>query len=310
MRTPSLLAFAAAALLAAPALAGEKLAHVETRGTGEHTLVLIPGLVCDWTVWESFMDRNAEAYTMHAVTIPGMAGAEPFKTPESIEGTPWLDASLEAVANMIREKNLENPVVIGHSLGGTLAMRLAAEHPDLIAGAVSVDGMTAFPLGPSPVSKEQRAQMVNTMMGPQMLNAPDEQWFGQFEMMGPVQMTDQTLYATWKEHFKKTPPKIGARYMVELMKTDITDDLADIEDPLLVMPADNEPQQAFLGGEAAVEQLWAAQTEHAPANLLTVTWAPDSRHFIFFDKPEWFDEQIAAFVAGEEPSEAKSPEQD
>src|SRR5688500_2392184 len=43
--------------------------HVEVRGKGPIQMVLIPGLLSDWTVFESFMERNGERYTMYAVTL-------------------------------------------------------------------------------------------------------------------------------------------------------------------------------------------------------------------------------------------------
>jgi len=291
----ALLSPASTALAAEP---DDGLAHVETRGKGETHLILIPGLLCDWTVWESFMQRNGERYTMHAVTLAGFAGTEPPPEPETNDGTPWLDSAVESVATYIRENDLEDPYVIGHSLGGHVAFRMSYEHPDLVAGVVSVDGMSAMPLGPAPMEEARRAGMVNNTIGPNLLDATDEQWFAQFEQQGEIQMRDQQRYAEWVETFRKTPAKVGARYMVELMKSDVSDDLANAAVPILVLPADNEPQRQFLGGEAAVKRIWQRQIEHAPDDLVTMTFAPDSRHFIMFDKPEWFDESVREFVEG------------
>ena len=87
IRLASSLAFVLSSV-APGAIAAPELAHVEVRGTGDTALVLIPGLVCGWEVWESFMDRNGDRYTMYAVTLPGMNGSEPLPLPESVEGTP------------------------------------------------------------------------------------------------------------------------------------------------------------------------------------------------------------------------------
>ena len=197
---------------------------------------------------------------------------------------------------MIEARGLDEPIIVGHSMGGTLAFRMAAEHGDLIGGAVSVDGMAAFPMGPEPIEEPRRVEMVNNNIAPVMLNAPEEQWYGQFNDLGPIQMTDQEQYTTWKEHFRKTKARVGQRFMVELMKTDASDDLANATDPILVLPAENGPQTRFLGGEEAVKKLWDSQIEHAPKELVTMTFAPECRHFIFFDKPEWFDARVAEFV--------------
>ena len=74
---------------AKPLPAPEGLAHVERVGTGPVDLVLIPGLACDWRVWEDFLQRNARRYTMYAVTLPGFGGAPAEFDPD--EPTPLLD---------------------------------------------------------------------------------------------------------------------------------------------------------------------------------------------------------------------------
>ncbi|NDG63958.1 MAG: hypothetical protein EBY29_10920 [Planctomycetes bacterium] len=36
------------------------LAHVEERGTGPITMILIPGLSCDWRIYDAFMRRGLD----------------------------------------------------------------------------------------------------------------------------------------------------------------------------------------------------------------------------------------------------------
>ena len=93
------------AVLATPALAAhEGLAHVETRGEGDTHLLLVPGLLCDWTVWESFMERNAERYTMHAVTLPGFGGTEPPPEPEATRARPGSIPPSKSIAGTSRTR--------------------------------------------------------------------------------------------------------------------------------------------------------------------------------------------------------------
>ena len=99
---------------------------VTTKGTGPINLVLIPGLACDASVWDEFMTRNADKYTMYAVTLPGFGGSDPpAKAPQGIYGT-WLENAVTAVHRVIQEKKIANPVIMGHSMGGHLALRLGS----------------------------------------------------------------------------------------------------------------------------------------------------------------------------------------
>jgi pimeloyl-ACP methyl ester carboxylesterase len=45
----------------------------------------------------------------------------------------------EEIARYITENHLDHPVVVGHSMGGTIGMMLAARHPDLVGKLMVVD---------------------------------------------------------------------------------------------------------------------------------------------------------------------------
>ena len=53
---------------------------------------------------------------------------------------PW-----RVISRRYRERKIGKPVLVGHSLGGTLSLAFAAEHSELIAGVVAVDGLPVFP---------------------------------------------------------------------------------------------------------------------------------------------------------------------
>jgi pimeloyl-ACP methyl ester carboxylesterase len=55
------------------------------------------------------------------------------------------DVVIADLVEVIRTLQLRRPVVIGSSIGGTFATELARQHPDLIAGAVTVDGPAYWP---------------------------------------------------------------------------------------------------------------------------------------------------------------------
>ena len=54
-----------------------------------------------------------------------------------------ISARLELAA-YIRERHLSRPLVVGHSLGGTLALALASDHPDRLGPLVIVDALPFF----------------------------------------------------------------------------------------------------------------------------------------------------------------------
>jgi len=51
----------------------------------------------------------------------------------------------DALLRYVRDEYLTNPVLIGYSVGGFLALSMAATAPDLFAAVVSVDGLPFLP---------------------------------------------------------------------------------------------------------------------------------------------------------------------
>ena len=109
--------------------------HVDQYGSGTPALVLIPGLTDLGKVWDSTVARYQGSHAIYVLTLPGFGGQPKV-------AAPLLDTVVRDIAAFLPRTG--KPVVIGHSLGGILAIRLAEEHSDLIAGAVAVDGLPVF----------------------------------------------------------------------------------------------------------------------------------------------------------------------
>lgn len=91
------------------------------RRTGQGTpLVLLHGFLDTWRTWELVLPGLARHHDVLALTLPGHAGgppAPPELTPEAFAG---------ALESMLDEAGVERAHLVGNSLGGHLALRLAA----------------------------------------------------------------------------------------------------------------------------------------------------------------------------------------
>jgi branched-chain amino acid transport system permease protein len=56
-----------------------------------------------------------------------------------LRGDPDIDRYADAVAAFMAKRGLDHPVLVGHSLGGAVAISLAARHPGLMRGLLLVD---------------------------------------------------------------------------------------------------------------------------------------------------------------------------
>ena len=119
---------------------------VQETGTGE-PLVLIHGIATDRRIWDMVVPDLAQTRRVVTLDLPGFGGSEPVGD----------DFELERVAKRIARglsgRGLRGPVdLVGHSLGGGVAITLAALHPRLIRRLILVApaGLRPFP---APVSR-------------------------------------------------------------------------------------------------------------------------------------------------------------
>jgi pimeloyl-ACP methyl ester carboxylesterase len=95
--------------------------HVERAGSGS-PVVLVHGLGAHLFSWRDTAAALATRRTTYAVDLLGF-GESP--TPAGFAST--MAAQAEAVADLIRAQRLASPDLVGHSMGGGVCLRLAAE---------------------------------------------------------------------------------------------------------------------------------------------------------------------------------------
>ncbi len=95
-------------------------------------IVVLHGLFGSLGNWKSIARRLAADYRVITVDLRNHGRS------------PWHDdvsypAMAGDVAGLIRQQQLDRPLVVGHSMGGKVAMTLALQYPELISGLVAVD---------------------------------------------------------------------------------------------------------------------------------------------------------------------------
>jgi pimeloyl-ACP methyl ester carboxylesterase len=112
---------------------GRRLSYLEKgrRVSGEPSLVVIHGLMGTAATFLPLLAEIAEDRHVIALDLPGAGGSE---------RDPKMGASLanatESVLKALDALKLERPVLVGHSHGGSVAMYLAAFHPERTSGLV------------------------------------------------------------------------------------------------------------------------------------------------------------------------------
>src|SRR5882724_8181158 len=107
--------------------------HVDITGKGK-PMILIPGFASSGKTWDSTVAHYKDKYQCHVLTLAGFAGEPRIEAP-------FLETVRKDLAAYIRKNKMDKPVIVGHSLGGFMALWLAVKEPDLVGPLVIVDSL-------------------------------------------------------------------------------------------------------------------------------------------------------------------------
>jgi len=266
--------------------------HVRVDGP-EHPvgdIILIPGLSSSPEVWDGLTEQLKDRYRIHRIHIQGFAGA-----PAEDNATGPVAAPVaEDLARYIAEQGLTRPAVIGHSMGGTIAMMLAARHPDSVGKLMVVD-MTPF-LGAlfSAPGSNPTAESVTPLadqMYAGMTSSSEEQYRQQSAAAVTGMIRTEALRAGPLDDAAHSDRAVSASAYRELLVTDLRPELARITAPTEVLyvtlPIPGVTPEA-------TDAIYAASFAALPG--ATLTRIDDSAHFIMLDQPARFAAEVNAFL--------------
>jgi pimeloyl-ACP methyl ester carboxylesterase len=259
---------------------------VEARGEGPD-VILIPGLSSHPQVWESTI-AAVPGYRYHLVHVGGFAG----RPAGANASGPVVAPVAEEIARYIREQRLERPAIVGHSLGGSWAMMVAARHPELASRVMVVDMLpflgamfgqpNATAEGLRPIAEQVRQGMT--------ASAGDARRQAVEQTIATMVRTEN-LRPGVVEQTLASDPVVSGQAMYDLITTDLRPELANIRVPLTVLwvRAPNIP---------VTDEMMAAgyRSVYANAPQAVLRRIPDSWHFIMFDQPQVFQRELREFL--------------
>jgi pimeloyl-ACP methyl ester carboxylesterase len=135
---------------------GIQLHYDLTRG-GDESYVFVHGWCCN----REYFAPQAQYFAKkgHTVLTLDLRGHGVSTVPE---GTSITIADFAAdVAAIIAASGLDKPILVGHSMGGTIVLNLAADYPEYVGGIVMVD---PAPLVWTDDTKQRIDQIVESML--------------------------------------------------------------------------------------------------------------------------------------------------
>ena len=283
---------AAAAPAAAPTNYRTGALEVERLEGKGPPLVFIPGLASGSWTWRQDAVRLSKQHSVYLVTVAGFDGrkSEPGTTLESLQ---------QDLGKLIDEQHLERPVLIGHSMGGTLALAFAADHSDRIAGVIAVDGLPVFP-GTEGMTGDRSALAQNARA--QIENQTPGQFAAyQQTYMKRVGAIDEAVASRIAENSSRSDPRAVADFAAQLLLLDLRPKLPGITVPVVEISPFYEPDFARIGVNEEAKTNYYRGLLGGIAKLDVLSVSP-ARHFVMFDQPEKFaatlDQALAKVYEG------------
>ena len=250
-------------------------------------VILIPGLTCPGAVWDETVARYQGQYQCHVVSLAGFGGV-PAQQPLSAH---FLQDARDQLLAYVKAQHLRRPVVIGHSLGGFLALWMAATDPEALGPLEIVDALPFLPAAQNPAATAESARPQAELLRQQMSKGRAS--LAMSRQMAAGMVTDtarQTQVARWGV---ASDAATVAQAIYEMSTTDLRAAVVRIQQPVLVLGtwAGYAAYGATEEGVRAVFEMQYAALPH-----YTLALSPAGRHFVMYDDPQLFLGQTDAFL--------------
>jgi pimeloyl-ACP methyl ester carboxylesterase len=240
-------------------------------------LIFVPALFCGSWEWNAQINALSSEYDVFVVTLPGFDGRP------MVSGDALMERAARDLHLLIETRDLKRPIVIGHSLGGTLTVFFAERYPNDAAGIVTVEG--GYPVAPTQATRD--AQVARTVKPYEGITQSE---------LGPALRKNMLQYTITSTPDVNTVERLAARsdpnaivaWLRAALTLDLTPALSSIRVPFTaIVPFDKEidPYQGFKSRESklAAYVRWASRAPYGKVIIID-----NSRHFVMFDQPKRF----------------------
>ncbi len=258
-------------------------------GSGDETLVLVHGLGTNAKAWNQNIAALAESFRVIALDLPGYGKSEKGYFIFS------MDFHAEVIAGVLDALNIEKAVLVGHSMGGQIAMTAALNYPDRVSKLVLIapagferftDGEAAwFKKAVTPTFvKETPIRNIDVNVKSNFYEMPDEAEFLVTERIQMRKADDFELYCY-----------AVAKNVAAMVDGPVYERLEEITQPTLIIFGENDaliPNPYLHGGFTA--EIGAIGQEKIDGSTLVMI--PECGHLVPMEKPHLTNSLIENFV--------------
>ena len=201
----------------------------EVRGEGELALVFVHGWCCDRSYWSEQLPHFAEKYKVVAIDLAGHGES-------GLNRKDWtIGAFGKDVVAVVNKLNLDQVVLVGHSMGGFVILEAAHRMPQVVIGLVGVDTLQDFEF-------KYTQEQIDAWFSPLRSNYVEATRDIVRTMFTPN--SDPALVEKIVADMSSAPQEVGLGAMegyVDFQKNEIIQVLQEVQAPIVCINSDVNP---------------------------------------------------------------------
>ena len=234
--------------------------YQQAGGKAQPVLVFLHGWRSEGMIWQKVIEKLPEC-NVYVLDLPGFGRSQ---TPQNFT----LQNYADVVDAFIKKFDLKNIVLVGHSFGGRIAIKLAARTPAYLQKIVLVNSAGMRGIAPARTFKTVLAKIAQP-----------------FFVLPFLQSARKKIYtALGSEDYVATPQL--QRTFVNIINEDLTPLLAKIIQPTLLVWGENDADIPLT--QARIME------RNVPGSKLVIL--SQAGHFSFLDQPEIFSQELKNFL--------------
>ena len=242
--------------------------QVQVIGQGDPVL-LLPGFTCPGEVWEDTVAEISEKNECHLVTYAG------FGDVPAVDSL-WLYTIKNDISKYIQENEFSKLSIVGHSMGGTLALWLASEKQFTIEKLLIVDALPCMGAMMMPDYSSDKIKY-DTEYNNNLLKMSDVEFSGMAKNFAGYMSKSVSKHQQITDWIIKADRKTYVYGYTDLLKLDLRENLKNIESQVVILAAAN-PSKSLIEG--------VYNNQFAALESKEIVYVENSAHFIMFDQFE------------------------
>ncbi|HSB09999.1 MAG TPA: alpha/beta hydrolase [Blastocatellia bacterium] len=259
------------------------LSYVEQGDRSGAPVVLLHGVTDSWHSFDLVLPHLPESIHAFALTQRGHGDSSRPAT-----GYRFGDFAAD-VAAFMDALQIESAIVVGHSMGSSVAQRFAIDYPERTLGLVLIAAFAG--LRGNPDVLDLWNSVISTMTGP-----VDPGFAREFQESTLGQRVPPAFFETIMQECLKVPARVWKAVFEGFLEDDFSDQLSKIKTPVLIVWGDQDVFCRRTDQDALLAAISGSRLIEYPGNGHAVHW----------EQPERFVSDLKAFVE-EVTSNRKAP---